>query len=91
MMMVSPAPTIMKGTHMSNWWAAANNWLIEKANAHFSAWANSPAGAKWRNKQNKSPYYCGYQQPQWMYDMREALAKGDEETVKYLKLVNLDD
>lgn len=71
------------------WWTAGNNWLIGKANAHFSQWANSKAGAKWRKDRNKSPYHCGYSQPEWMEEARKALGKNDEVAFKRLKLDNL--
>lgn len=70
-------------------WAAGNAWLYEKANAHFSAWANSKAGKKWRRNRNKSPYRCGYEQPEWIRDAVEALGRNDEEGFKYIKMLNL--
>lgn len=71
------------------WIGPGQNWLIDKANAHFHAWAESKDGAKWRADRNKSPYHCGYSQPQWMKDARKALGDGDEESFKRIKLDNL--
>jgi hypothetical protein len=68
------------------WWAAGQNWLIEKANSHFREWVQS-VGKKWKGR--KSPYHYGYRQPDWMNDAREALGKNDEEWFKAIKLRNL--
>ena len=74
---------------ISDWWGPGNNWLIEKANAHFSEWVASPSSTKWKKNRSKSPYACGYSQPDWMEEARQALGKGDEQTFKRLKLDNL--
>lgn len=73
----------------SVWWAAAQEWLCAKAAAHFSAWASSDKARKWRKNRSRSPYACGYSQPAWMDEMREAMGRGDEEAVKRIKLENL--
>lgn len=73
----------------TNWWAPGNNWLIAKANEHFRIWSGSPAGEKWRKNRNRSPYHCGYSQPEWMDAARKALGRNDEVGFKSLKLENL--
>jgi hypothetical protein len=75
-------------SHLS-WWASAQKWLCEKATAHFSLWAASDDAATWRKNTNRSPYLCGYVQPDWMHEMRNALGKNDEHRVKRIKLDNL--
>jgi len=72
-----------------SWWTAGNNWLIAKANAHFSAWKQTPEGKKWGSNGNRSPYQCGYSQPDWMHEAREALGENDEVRFKRIKLDNL--
>jgi hypothetical protein len=77
----------MKAKH---WWGAGQQWLCKKASEHFSAWAASPAGKKWRKHRGlRSPCQCGYRQPDWMVDARDALAIADEEWFKSIKLANL--
>lgn len=72
------------------WWAAGNDWLTKKAEHHFEMWRLTPQGKKWaRGSRKKSPYDCGYQQPDWMQDARDALAKNDEEGFKAIKLREL--
>jgi hypothetical protein len=73
----------------NDWWSAGQLWLIKRANAHFHKWAESPAGARWRKKPNKSPHHLGYSQPVWMDEAREALGCNDEERFKRIKLDNL--
>ncbi len=81
---------------MSNeWWTPGQNWLQQKANAHFSAWSETKDGQRWRKAQYggkdklKPPFYFGYRQPEWMDAAREALGKNDEEGFKRIKLDNL--
>lgn len=74
----------------TSWWAHGNNWLCRKATEHFNAWLGTPAGKKWRARQNRgSPYAAGYSQPEWMADAREALGKNQEEHFKHIMLSNL--
>lgn len=73
----------------NDWWGPGQNWLCCKANKHFTAWANSPEGERWRKNRNKSPYRCGYAQPEWMDEARKALGQNDEVAFKAIKLANL--
>lgn len=74
---------------ISLWWGAGNAWLCAKAAEHFTQWVASKASAKWRKSPGKSPYHCGYAQPDWMREAHEALGKCDEVRFKRLKLDNL--
>lgn len=73
----------------SLWWGPGQAWLCAKADAHFHQWAVSKDGALWRKDRNRSPYTCGYAQPEWIRDARKALGDGDEVAFKAIKLQNL--
>jgi hypothetical protein len=85
----------MAETKFLSWWAAGSDWLLQKANEHFHQWTETKDGQRWRKAQyksrvkNKSPYYFGYSQPEWIREAQEALGKNDEEGFKAIKLANL--
>ena len=71
------------------WWGPGQAWLCRKAAEHFSAWAASKSGAKWRKNRHRSPYYYSYAQPQWIRDACDALGRHDEAGFKAIKLAHL--
>lgn len=68
-----------------DYWSVYQKTLCLAAQEHYIAWKKAHPEKRIQNKDN--PYNRGYSQPGWMEEMRKALGKHDEESVKYIFMV----
>ena len=66
------------------WEPAGREWLQRVTEKLFADWRNTKQGKKWNAK--RSPYAMGFSLPCWVHNAVDALAKGDEERFKAIKL-----
>jgi hypothetical protein len=87
---------------IGSWWNKAQAFAIRNMNNHFQNWLdNNPNAAKYRKAQYKprksingvdsrSPYAYGFDVPDYIRDLQEAMGKGDEETAKAIMMFKGD-